>query len=495
MAVVERVSIRRGADRLRGRHPVAVAGRPVGGRARDHRARRRCSSWWPATPPARSAPRGCAPAGPRSTSSGSALELARVGEVAGLFRRGRRAAGGAGARRLDARWPDSGSRAASWRARDLVAILRVLERRPPGPRRPPPGGGGRAARRRALPSARRQGRSSAGWSSRSTPTGACSTRASPALAAARREVQQARQRLLRRLDSLLRGLDADVAAADACGHGARRPLRHPGAPRLAEPARRHRARRVGQRRDALRRADRGDRAGQRAARGGGGGGAGDAAGAPRAERDAAAGAAGAPGCGRDVRRGRRPRRPGALRGRGGGRGAGGDRRRRPDSGSCTAAIRCCSPARSRWCRSTWRWRPSERTLLISGPNTGGKTVLLKAVGLASALAQSGIVPPVGAGTRLPALRRLLRRHRRPPVDLRQSLHLQRPRRDAAPRSWPTPTPARWCCWTRWAAAPIPRRARRSRRRSSRRSPRAAPSPSPPPTSARSRISRATRPAW
>ena len=46
--------------------------------------------------------------------------------------------------------------------------------------------------------------------------------------------------------------------------------------------------------------------------------------------------------------------------------------------------------------------PDERTLLISGPNTGGKTVLLKAVGLASALAQSGIVPPVGPGTRLPA---------------------------------------------------------------------------------------------
>ncbi|HUR96325.1 MAG TPA: Smr/MutS family protein [Gemmatimonadales bacterium] len=48
---------------------------------------------------------------------------------------------------------------------------------------------------------------------------------------------------------------------------------------------------------------------------------------------------------------------------------------------------------------------TERTLLISGPNTGGKTVLLKAVGLAAALAQSGIVPPVGPGSRLPVFRR------------------------------------------------------------------------------------------
>ncbi|HKT58449.1 MAG TPA: Smr/MutS family protein, partial [Gemmatimonadales bacterium] len=49
--------------------------------------------------------------------------------------------------------------------------------------------------------------------------------------------------------------------------------------------------------------------------------------------------------------------------------------------------------------------PGEHTLLISGPNTGGKTVLLKAVGLAAALAQSGIVPPVGPGSRLPVFRR------------------------------------------------------------------------------------------
>ncbi len=45
--------------------------------------------------------------------------------------------------------------------------------------------------------------------------------------------------------------------------------------------------------------------------------------------------------------------------------------------------------------------PSERTFLISGPNTGGKTVLLKAIGLFCAMLQSGIPAPVGAESRLP----------------------------------------------------------------------------------------------
>ncbi len=44
--------------------------------------------------------------------------------------------------------------------------------------------------------------------------------------------------------------------------------------------------------------------------------------------------------------------------------------------------------------------PDERTLLVSGPNTGGKTVLLKSLALVSTLVQSGVPAPVAAGSRV-----------------------------------------------------------------------------------------------
>jgi len=48
----------------------------------------------------------------------------------------------------------------------------------------------------------------------------------------------------------------------------------------------------------------------------------------------------------------------------------------------------------------------ERALVVSGPNTGGKSVFLKAFGLIATLAQSGVIPPVGEGTRIPIFTRV-----------------------------------------------------------------------------------------
>ncbi len=46
----------------------------------------------------------------------------------------------------------------------------------------------------------------------------------------------------------------------------------------------------------------------------------------------------------------------------------------------------------------------DRVMVVSGPNTGGKSVFLKALGLVATLAQAGVIPPVARGTRLPLFR-------------------------------------------------------------------------------------------
>jgi DNA mismatch repair protein MutS2 len=328
-----------------------------------------------------------------------ALELARVGETAGLFRRGDAL--------LAEAVPDVSTALARLRIEgsvlegtDLVAIQRVL-----------------GAARRVHADLRRVGEGAPLAAALARPPadkaierrleqsldadGSLLDGASPALAAARRGVQQARQRLLRRLDSLLRGLDTGVASADASVtvRGGRYviPVRRDSRNRPAgivhdesgsagtlfvEPTE---AIELG---NALREAE------------------------VEEERESLRVL-------RELSAMLRPELP-ALRDAvemcvavddlvARARYAVASEGEVPEMVAAPAGIRMVNGRHPLLLAGAepvvpfdLEMAPDERTLLISGPNTGGKTVLLKAVGLASALAQSGIVPPVAPGTRLPA---------------------------------------------------------------------------------------------
>ncbi len=54
-----------------------------------------------------------------------------------------------------------------------------------------------------------------------------------------------------------------------------------------------------------------------------------------------------------------------------------------------------------------RFGGEQRTLIISGANTGGKTVALKTLGLMALMAQSGIPIPAGEGSHLPVYRHIM----------------------------------------------------------------------------------------
>ena len=301
-----------------------------------------------------------------------------------------------------ARSHGSGSRGACSRARTSSPFVRVLGSAAAGARAISDGSQENgAARRRARPRRCPDKAIERRLEQSLDADGSLLDTASPALAAARREVQHARQRLLRRLDTLLRGLDSTAAPSDASVtvRGGRYviPVRRDSRSRPAgivhdesgsagtlfvEPTE---AIELG---NALREAEvEEERETLRVLR--------ELTGLLRPELPALRGAVEMCVAVDDLVA--RARYAVAVEGE------------VPEVVPAPSALRIVNGRHPLLLAGSepvvpfdLEMDPAERTLLISGPNTGGKTVLLKAVGLASAMAQSGIVPPVGAGSRLPA---------------------------------------------------------------------------------------------